>query len=123
MKRKNQMRKNKELKHLRRGELIEIIYLLQKNEQKLTAQLEELKEQLDARKLKIADAGSIAEASLAITDIFTSAQETADIYLSEIKRRRDEAEKICQEIIADARKQAEQIIKSAEQSQNYNYKR
>lgn len=109
------MRKNKELKHLRRSELIEIIYLLQKNEQKLTAQVAELQEQLDVRKLAIADAGSVAEASLAITDIFTRAQQAADIYLEEIKRRRDEVVRVSREIVADVEKQAEQSAVSAEQ--------
>lgn len=95
------MSKNKELKHLRRSELIEIIYLLQKNEQKLTAQVAELQKQLNVRYLKMLDAGSVAEASLVITDIFARAQEAADIYLEEIKRRRDELMKKAPEIIAD----------------------
>lgn len=109
------MKKNKELKHLRRSELIEIIYLLQKNEQKLTAQVAELQEQLDLRNLRISDAGSVAEASLAITDIFARAQEAADIYLEEIKRRRDEVVRVSREIVADVEKQAEQSAVSAEQ--------
>ncbi len=110
---KEKTQKNKELKHLRRSELIEIIYLLQKNEQKLIAQVAELQEQLDVRKLAIADAGSVAEASLAITDIFARAQEAADIYLEEIKQRRDEVVRASQEIAEDTKKQAEQSTDSA----------
>lgn len=109
------MSKEKELKHLRRSELIEIIYLLKKNEQKLTEQVEALQAQLMERHLKITYAGSVAEASLALTDIFAKAQESADIYLSEIKRRQYEAEKISAQIIADAKEKAAQIIRCAEQ--------
>lgn len=109
------MSKEKELKHLRRSELIEIIYLLKKNEQELTEQVAELQSQLQERHMKIADAGSIAEASLAVTNIFANAQEAADIYLNEIKLRQDEAEKVAAQIIADAKKEAEQIINSSRQ--------
>ncbi len=77
---------DKEFKHLRRSELIEIIYELQKNEKKLQDELEMTKEKLASKEIKIAEAGSIAEAVIGLSDIFERAQAAADEYLNQIHR-------------------------------------
>ena len=80
----------KELKHLRRGELIEIIYKMKQNEQKLLDENQELKRRLEERELKIQNVGSLAEASLVLTDLFKTAEESVAIYVAEINRRYQE---------------------------------
>lgn len=77
----------KELKRLRRGELIEIIYKMKQNEQRLEAENEELRRRLEEREVKLQKVGSLAEASLALTDIFKAAEESVAIYVDEINRR------------------------------------
>ena len=79
----------KELRHLKRSELVEIIYELKLNEQKLIEENKELKKRLEEREVSIRDVGSLAEASLVLSDIFKAAQESVDIYVNEIKRRYD----------------------------------
>lgn len=104
---------NKDLKKLNRTELIEIIYQLKKSEQELQEQINELQAELQDRRLKINQAGSIAEAALALSDIFNSAQEAADTYLNEIKRRNATLEAKCAIIIKEAQKKADAIIQEA----------
>lgn len=102
-----------DLKKLSRSELIEVIYQLKKQEQELQAQLETLQAALQDRKLKTERVGSIAEAALAITDIFEQAQAAADAYLAEIRSRRAAVDAQCDRLLAEAKQQAEAILAEA----------
>lgn len=75
------------LKRLRRSELVDIIYQMKKNEQRLEAENAELKRLLNEREIKIENIGSLAEASLALSDIFAAAEASVEIYVQEIQRR------------------------------------
>lgn len=77
--------KEKELRRMRRGDLIEIIYQYQQREQELLKENAELKVQLRDRRTRIQKAGSIAEASLALHHVFEAAQAAADQYLAEVR--------------------------------------
>lgn len=103
----------RELRTLRRGELIEIIYQLKKSEQELQNENDALKKQLESKRITLENAGSVADAALALTDIFAAAQASADIYLAELKSRKEEIERERDDIIAEARKKADEIIKNA----------
>ena len=61
---------DKEFRHLRRADLIDIIYELQSNEVQLQEEIKELKTQLADKRLKIAKAGSIAEAAVSLNGFF-----------------------------------------------------
>ena len=78
----------KELRKYKRSELIEIIYQLKKNEQKLQEENAELKRRLEDREIKVENVGSLAEAALALSDIFKAADESVALYVEEINRRR-----------------------------------
>jgi len=112
-----------DLKKLKRSELIEIIYRLKKSEQDLQEQNEALQQQLQARELKLEKAGSIAEAAMALTEVFEEAQAAADVYLQEIKAKHAETERECELLIKAAEKQAEQIIREANMHQDLIYDR
>ncbi|MCD8090051.1 MAG: DNA repair protein [Clostridiales bacterium] len=77
--------KEKELRRMNRTELIEIIYVLQQNEKTLRQENEELKEKLKEKTIRIAEAGSIAEAALSLNRIFEDAQAAAEQYLHSVK--------------------------------------
>ena len=100
---------NKEFKRLKRADLIEIIYKMQENEDKYRQELKALHAELDDRQIKLENAGSIAEAALLISDVFSSAQAAADVYLCEAQRLRDEAARELDE----ARRKAQSIVDSA----------
>ena len=75
---------DKELQRLRRSELLEILLSQQKQIESLKKELAEAKEQLEDRKLVMAQSGSIAEAALKLNGIFEAAQRAADQYLFSI---------------------------------------
>lgn len=75
----------KQLHKLGKTDLLTLIYKQEKEIQRLTKEVEELKQQLDDRTIQIKEAGSIAEASLKINKIFEVAQQAADEYLRSIK--------------------------------------
>lgn len=100
----------KELKYLNRRDLIEIIYQLKKSEQELQAENEHLRKQLEIKRITLSKAGSVADAALALTDVFSTAQSAADVYLAEIEQRRKDIERDYNLIINDARKKSEDII-------------
>ena len=76
---------DKELKKLNRLELLEILVKQQERIEELEGQLASANERLEDRQIIIMEAGSLAEASLELTKIFSAAQEAADLYLENYK--------------------------------------
>ena len=71
---------DKEFKRLNRAQLIDIIYQFQLQIDKLTEQNLKLKRELADKRLRLRNAGNIADAALEINNCFRSAQEAADQY-------------------------------------------
>ncbi|MBQ4447884.1 MAG: hypothetical protein II897_06285 [Clostridia bacterium] len=82
--------KDKKLMHMRRADLIEIIYQLQQSEEALRGEVAALKAQLEDRRIRIERSGSVAEAALSLSGIFEAAQRAADLYMEEIGARAGE---------------------------------
>ena len=95
-----------ELRKLNRRELIDIIYQMKKNEQQMQEQIAALQAELEEKRIRLSQAGSIAEAALAVTNVFSAAQEAADLYLQEISSMKAETERECKKILEQARKAA-----------------
>ena len=108
---------DKEFKQLSRAQLIEIIYQLQLQLDGLTERNQALEDALADKRLRISNAGNLAEAALEINDCFRSAQNAAEQYLNEIKLMREETESERQRILAQARAEAEEIIAGAKKTQ------
>lgn len=70
---------------MNRLELLEILVKQGKRIEELEKELAETKAQLESREIRLQKAGSIADAALQLTDIFTRAQEAADLYLENVK--------------------------------------
>lgn len=104
---------DKEFKRLSRAQMIEIIYQLQLQIDKMNEEKKELEIKLKDKRLRLNKAGNIAEAALEINDFFRNAQSAADQYLNEIKAIRDEAEAEKQRIIAEAKITALAIMSDA----------
>lgn len=100
---------DKEFKRLRRSDLIEILYEYQKREKALNEEIASLKSELEARELKIRNAGSIAEAVVKLNELFETAQKTADEYVEQVKRNAEREKK-------EAASAAEQQTAQTEQS-------
>ncbi|MBE6162950.1 MAG: DNA repair protein [Streptococcus equinus] len=79
----------KQLRKLRRSDLFELLVEQAKEIEELQGQVKELEGKLERRELEVTDAGSIAEAALAISKVFEEAQAAADTYLYNVKRMAD----------------------------------
>ena len=109
---------NKELKRLSRRELVDIIYQLKKNEQEMQEEIESLKTELQDKHIRISTAGSIADAAMSVTNVFSTAQMTADIYLREISCMREDADRECAKKIEEAEKRVRDILTDGEKKFN-----
>ena len=105
---------DKEFKRLSRSELIDIIYQLQLKQDELVAVNEKLSRELTDKRIRLNQAGSIAEAVVDMYHVMESAQSAADHYLEEIRLMREHAEKECGEMIRQAREKADAIIEQAQ---------
>ncbi len=106
----------KELKKFSRRELVDVIYQLKKNEEQLQKEVTSLREELEDKRIKLSNAGSIADAASSITNVFSAAQKTADLYLNEISCMKEEMEKERDKIIEEAEKKALEILREAEKT-------
>ena len=100
----------KELKKLSRRELVDVIYQLKKNEQQLQEKIAVLEETVQEKRIRISVAGSIAESAMDITNVFSTAQTAADLYLQEISHMKEDTEKECAKMVEDAGKKVEQML-------------
>ena len=82
----------KQLAKLRKPEMLSIMLEQQRRIQQLEAELAQANEKLASRRTGLKNAGSIAEASLALTQVFEEAQKAADGYLAGVKALAEEAE-------------------------------
>lgn len=109
---------DKEFKRLNRSQLIDIIYQLQLKQKELETENQQLKEEVADKRIRLRQAGNIAEASLAIHNVMQAAQDAAALYLEEIRTLQAETEEKCRLELETARKEAAAIVENA--SRKYN---
>ena len=78
---------DKELRKLRRGELLEMLLDQTKENERLKKQIADLQEQIETREIILKRSGSIAEAALKLNGVFEAAQKAADQYLENVRSR------------------------------------
>ena len=77
--------RSRDCRHYSRRELIEIIYELERREEKLEKRLERARARLKDRTMLMERAGSLAEVAAVIAGLFEAADETAAMYLAGVK--------------------------------------
>ena len=87
----------KELMKLKRSELLEIMLAQSREIDSLREELAQTKKKLADKRIKIKEAGSIAEASLQLTRIFEEAQKAADLYVENVRRRANRKESLTEQ--------------------------
>ena len=112
---------DKDLRRLSRAELLDILYEQRKRYEDSLAENQALRQQLEDRTLRIASAGSIAEAAIQVNGVFEAAQAAADQYLASVKaataemmQKTDEAQRQRETILQDAKQQADKIVQDAQ---------
>ena len=113
---------DQELRRLSRADLIDIIYTLQQQKEQAEQQLAQAQAQLQDRQLRLANAGSIAEAALSLNGVFDAAQ-AADQYLQAVRTSAAETQAQKEQILADAERQAKEIVDTAERQAAEHWKR
>lgn len=119
--------KQKELKRLTRAELLEMLLAQTQESERLRERLEVAQAQLADRELKLSQSGDLAQAAMAVNGVMEAAQAAARQYLDNIQRMERETAQIrenterleretqerCEKLLADARKQADRIKRTA----------
>ena len=77
--------RSRDCRHYSRRELIEIIYELERREEKVEKRLERARARLKDRTMRMERAGSLAEVAAVIAGLFEAADETAAMYLAGVK--------------------------------------
>jgi hypothetical protein len=107
---------DKELKNLRRSDLLEMLLTVSRENDQLREELEQTRKQLQERNLAISEAGSMAEAVLRLNGVFDAAEAACKQYEENIRSRCDKMEqdtrKKCEAILLAVKKQAARVIQT-----------
>lgn len=128
------MMDDRELKRLKRGDLLELLleqskekdYLISKLEEK-DRLIEELQMKLQDKEIDIKEAGTIAEASFRLNGVLEAAENAAKQYLDNLKRLSEREEILylekeksvevrCEEMLRKTKEQCENYLRMTEQS-------
>ena len=109
---------DRELKKLKRNELLEMLIAQIEENERLKHRMEEQKRQLQDRQIAVEQAGSIAEAALKLNGVFEAAQSAAQQYLENVQRLSTEQDSICRRKLVDAEKKAAEILAEADAYKN-----
>ena len=103
-----------ELRKLSRGELLKMLIAQAEENKSLQERLEKAEAQLADRQIKIEQAGSLAEASLALNGVFQAADDAARQYLENIEALSRQQDEISRGIQEEAERKATLLLKEAE---------
>ncbi len=92
---------NQDLKKLSRADLLELLLEERRENERLRAVLKKACEKLADKKVRIDNAGSIAEAALRLNGVFEAAEAAASQYLDNVKRLADNGNIISPDSAAD----------------------
>lgn len=116
---------DKELRRLKRVDLLELLIAQTRENDRLKEELAEVKAQLAERDLVLNEAGSIAEAALRINGVYQATQAAVDQYIHSIQRlgaqrragwekmERETAEK-CRQMEIETRRKCEAMLAEAQ---------
>ena len=105
----------KELRRLSRTDLLELLLAQRRENEQLRCILDQTQSQLADRTIKIEKAGSIAEASLQLSGIFTAAQDSCQYYMDNIKLLSERQAQVCQQMEQETQEKCDRMVAEAEQ--------
>ena len=104
----------RELRRLSRTDLLELLLAQRKENEQLRCILDETQAQLADRTIKIDNAGSIAEASLQLSGIFTAAQDSCQYYMENIKLLSERQSQVCRQMEEETKEKCDRMVAEAE---------
>lgn len=102
----------KELRKLNRYQLLELLVMQGEQLEQMQKKLDELESRRIGRDIRIGTLGSVAEASMELSGVFEAAQQAADLYLENARKRGDR-------IVHEAQQQAKEILRQADKELQY----
>ena len=105
----------RDLKKLDRRELLELLIAAERENARLKDLLDDTEALLRNREIEIERAGTLAEASLALTSIFEEADRAVALYTDNIRRCSADQEAVYNRIVAEAEQKAQEILAGAEE--------
>ncbi len=104
---------DKELKKLSRTDLLEMLIKQSKEIERLQEVIKKNEEELQSKRIMLNEAGSIAEASLKVNQIFENAQKAADQYLANVCELKERQSEICAQMERETKKKCNDMINKA----------
>lgn len=115
---------DRELRRLRRDDLLQILLDQQRRNDEMTEALKRAEAQLQDRHIAIEESGSLAEAAVKLRGVFEAAQAAADDYTAQCRERADalqaqaqgeadRAKRLADDVVASARREADRILAQA----------
>lgn len=98
---------DKELKRLSRAELLEMLLEQTKKVEQLQEKLARAEAELKDRRIRLNNAGNLAQAVLEINGVMEAAQAAANQYLENMAAMEAETKARCQRMLQEAARQAE----------------
>ena len=106
----------KELKRLRRTDLLEMLLDLSRENDDLRQEIQFLRQQLENRTISILNCGSLAEAAMELNGVFEAAQAACRQYTENIRDRSENLELYCQQMEQQTREKCDRMIAEAQQA-------
>lgn len=103
------------MKKLTRAQLLELLVMESREREETQAKLDEALKELEDKRLRLGEAGNIAEASLKLNDVFAKAQAAADQYLENIKSLEEETKAACAKMKEETKHECAEMKKRAEE--------
>ena len=104
----------KELKRLRRSDLLEMLLDLSRENDDLRQEIQFLRQQLENRTISILNCGSLAEAAMELNGVFEAAQAACQQYTENIRDRSENLELYCRQMEQQTREKCDQMIAEAQ---------
>lgn len=101
---------DKELRKLRRVELLELLVDQAAEMEELRRQLDQANEALAQRRIQLEEAGSIAEAALRLNGVFEAADKAAKEYLDSAREMAQKREALLRRTQEDAEQMARELL-------------
>ena len=105
---------DRDLRTLKRRDLLHLLLESEKENRRLSAELKKLRAELADRRIVLEEVGSIAEASLRLSNVFADAQKAADSYLENVMRVCDERDRKSKELAMTRVERSQRMLEDTE---------
>lgn len=106
---------DKELRHLSRSELLQMMVAQGRELEELRARLERTETALRRREIAMNRAGSIAEAALQLNGVFDAAEAACQQYTENIRQLSGRQQEICDKMEQESREKVDAMLQEAQQ--------